>query len=127
MFPTHHKLDDIFVASSLSLQYFVGYDVLISMFMKKISRARNQSQTRLLSASCCFLAWVTLRPRRLKRNVPPKRPLTFNEVYIVILFSSYFLFTTSLIFAAIFIFTISILHQGKTMIINATYLLLGFL
>jgi hypothetical protein len=38
----------------------------------------------LLPASCWFLAWLILGPRRWRRHVPPKRRLTFNGLQGVI-------------------------------------------
>jgi hypothetical protein len=87
--------------------------------MKKISQARNQRETRFLPASCWFLAWLTLRHRRLRLYIPLKRPSTFNRIYGVASSSSYFLFTGILIVAALLVFTISIVIQEKIMNTNA--------
>jgi hypothetical protein len=38
----------------------------------------------LTLASCWFLAWIILRPRRRRRHIPPKRRLTFNGLHGVI-------------------------------------------
>jgi hypothetical protein len=37
-----------------------------------------------MSASCSFLAWVTIQPLGWKRHVPPKCPLTYTGLHIVI-------------------------------------------
>jgi hypothetical protein len=43
-------------------------------------RSGSKSKLCLLSASCWFLAWLTLRPWRWRRHVPSKRGSIFNEL-----------------------------------------------
>jgi hypothetical protein len=38
----------------------------------------------LLSASCWFLAWLTLQPWRMKWHISPKHHLTFNGLHSII-------------------------------------------
>jgi hypothetical protein len=76
-----------------------------------ISQARNQheatcfillsyfaySSQRFLLASCWLPAWHSLRPRRWKQNISPKRFLTFNGLQDVIIQETESFITTALI------------------------------
>jgi hypothetical protein len=51
---------------------------------RRISQTGNQSESRWQAElSRWFLAWHILRPSRSRRNVPPKRLLTFNRLHAV--------------------------------------------
>jgi hypothetical protein len=53
------------------------------------------TQASLLSSSCQFLAWLTLQPWGLKRNVLPKRRFTFTGLHDVMLQRSELLITST--------------------------------
>jgi hypothetical protein len=46
-----------------------------------MQRTSDVAQVYLLTASCWFLAWLTLRSWRWKRYVPPKRRVTLTRVH----------------------------------------------
>jgi hypothetical protein len=51
---------------------------------RRISRAKNQRESRWQAELCWFPARLILRPWRWRRYVLPKRRLTFNGLYCVI-------------------------------------------
>jgi hypothetical protein len=71
---------DITLCSQLKVNRRCGGTRQLNVKGRRISQARKY----LLPASSWFLAWLYLRPWRLKWHVPPKRRLTFNGLHGVI-------------------------------------------
>jgi hypothetical protein len=60
----------------------VGFEVITAAFTKNFM-FWDVTPCSPLSASCQFLAWLTLRPWRWKWHIPPERWLTFSELHSV--------------------------------------------
>jgi hypothetical protein len=64
---------------SKSVRRFGGTHVLLIQ-----DRHVNKTRLCLLTTSCWFLAWITLRPKRWRRYVPPKLRLPSTDPHGVI-------------------------------------------